>query len=137
MAGSPVRSVLFVCNMNAVRSPMAEALARHILGDGVTIESCGVYQSGFDPYAADVLAEIDVEPPTSPSRSFASVDPTRYDRVVAFTGEAAGEARRGGAKPEFWDVENPTEGRGEPDEMLAAYRELREELSRLIREHLT
>ena len=127
-----VRTVLFACNMNSVRSPMAEALARHLLGEGIAVESCGVFEGQLDPFAREVLEEIGVAPPTRPSRSFAGVDPTAFDLVVALTGEAAGEARRGGAEPEFWETENPSETRGDRDDLLEAYRRVRDQLKARI-----
>ena len=41
-SGKPPKSVLFVCGMNAIRSPMAEALARHVLPTGIFVASAGV-----------------------------------------------------------------------------------------------
>jgi protein-tyrosine-phosphatase len=48
MYGSPteIKCVLFVCAGNTCRSPMAEALARLLLGRGVHVESAGV--SAYD-----------------------------------------------------------------------------------------
>ena len=36
------KSILFLCGMNAIRSPMAEALARNDLPKGVFVASAGV-----------------------------------------------------------------------------------------------
>ena len=130
----PVRSILFVCNMNSVRSPMAEALARDVLGDGVRVESCGVHAGILDPFAAEVLEEAGLPKPERAPQDFAHVNADDFDVVVALTGEAAGEARRAGAAPEFWDTENPTETRGDRETMLAAYREVRNGLRAKIEE---
>ena len=35
-------AVLFACNFNRVRSPMAEALLKRALGDRVYVDSCGL-----------------------------------------------------------------------------------------------
>ena len=50
-------AVLFVCGMNAIRSPMAEALARAILPAGTYVASAGVRPGERDPFVDAVLAE--------------------------------------------------------------------------------
>ena len=130
---APVRSVLFACNMNSVRSPMAEALARRILGEGVRVESCGVHEGVLDPFAAEVLEEAGIPRPDRAPQDFGKVAANGFDVVVALTGEAAAEARRAGALPEFWETGNPTETRGDRDALLDAYRAVRDELEARIR----
>ena len=129
----PVRAILFACNMNSVRSPMAEALARRALGSRVRVESCGVFAGVHDPFAAEVLTEEGLPAPKRPPQDFAEVAARDFDLVVALTGEAAAEARRTGVPVEFWDTENPTETRGARDDLLKAYRDVRDELDRKIR----
>ena len=120
--------------MNSVRSPMAEALAREALGGDVRVESCGVHEGVLDPFAAEVLEEAGVPRPSRAPQDFGRVAATDFDVVIALTGEAAGEARRAGADPEFWDTENPTEARGDREHVLTAYRRVRDALRRQIEE---
>ena len=131
--GQPVRSILFACNMNSVRSPMAEALGRAALGPRVRVESCGVYAGILDPFAAQALTEAGLAAPSREPREFAEVRPEAFDLVIALTPEAAAEARRLGARVEFWDTENPTETRGTRDDLLEAYRGVRDQLAARIR----
>ena len=42
-------SVLFVCTMNAVRSPIASALLRHLRGKDIYVQSAGVDAGELDP----------------------------------------------------------------------------------------
>jgi protein-tyrosine-phosphatase len=51
------RSVLFLCGMNAVRSPVAESLARAFLPPSVFVASAGVHVGEPDPFVEAVLAE--------------------------------------------------------------------------------
>ena len=74
MEGRP-NSVLFACNLNAVRSPMAEALMKLLFGVQVYVDSCGLRRpakvhddvrdeevdAGVDPFAQAVMAEIGVD----------------------------------------------------------------------------
>ena len=51
------RSVLFLCGMNAVRSPVAERLARRLLPASVFVDSAGIHVGDPDPFVEAVLAE--------------------------------------------------------------------------------
>ena len=50
-------SILFMCGMNAIRSPMAEALARAMLPQTVYVASAGVRAGERDPFVDAVLEE--------------------------------------------------------------------------------
>ena len=41
-AGGQVGAILFACNINAVRSAMAEAMVKHAFPGKVFVDSCGV-----------------------------------------------------------------------------------------------
>ncbi|MEO1043343.1 MAG: low molecular weight phosphatase family protein [Pseudomonadota bacterium] len=124
-----VSSVLFACNMNSVRSPMAEALAQHLLPDDVQVDSCGVYRGIKDPFVLASLEEQGVVPSPHDPREFNEVDIENYDVIVALTPEAAAEARKLNSRVEFWDVDNPTDTRGSEAEIRAAYAQLRHQLT--------
>ncbi len=130
---SQIRAILFACNMNSVRSPMAEALARKLLRDRVRVDSCGVYEGILDPFAAEVLREADIPVPSRDPQDFSKVKTESYDLVIALTPEAAAEARRHDVRVEFWDTENPTNVRGSREAVLEAYRAVRDELDARIR----
>lgn len=129
-----VRSILFVCNMNSVRSPMAEAVARHVLPETFSISSCGVYRGITDPFVSGALEEAGMSPPDRAPQEFGDCDPSGFDLVVALTPEAASEARKLGAKVEFWEVENPTDTRGSELDLKMAYARLRDDLAAKITE---
>ena len=61
MADPPRRTkpqaVLFACGMNAVRSPMAAALFRKLMGQTAYVSSAGVRKGELDPFAVAVLDE--------------------------------------------------------------------------------
>ena len=42
-------SVLFACDRNSIRSPMAEAIMKHLVGHRVYVDSAGVQLSGDEP----------------------------------------------------------------------------------------
>lgn len=54
-------AVLFACNHNRVRSPMAEALMKLMFGDRVFVDSCGLRlddDDDPDPFAVAVMDEL-------------------------------------------------------------------------------
>lgn len=133
------RSILFACNMNSVRSPMAASLAAAMLGDAAHVESAGVYEGALDPFAEAVMAEIGHDISGHVSRSFDEADPAGFDLVVALTPEAQREAesRVGADRVEFWSIENPSETRGSRDQVMVAYRGTRDALKRRIAERFS
>ena len=54
-------AVLFACTLNAVRSPMAAAMLKHLTRGGIYIESAGVRAGDLDPLAVEVMGEIGLE----------------------------------------------------------------------------
>lgn len=129
-----VKKVLFVCNLNSVRSPMAAAILASE-GAGVDVDSAGVYEGGADPFVASVLDEIGVSLGDYEPKALADVDVSRFDVVIALTPEAAAEARRllPASRIEFWPTDNPSDVRGGEDALFSAYRAVRDELAARIR----
>ena len=128
------RGILFACNMNSVRSPMAEALARKLLGPAVHVASAGVYEGGLDPFVESIMQEIDNSVDGHEPQEFAAVDPLKYELVVALTPEAAEEALKffDQKQIELWETPNPTDTRGSRDQIMNAYREARDSLQARI-----
>lgn len=131
-----IGSVLFVCNMNSVRSPMAEAIARHVLPAEVIVSSCGVYRGATDPFVVSTLNDAGIPPVSHEPREFADCDTDSFDLIIALTPESAAEARKLGGHVEFWEVENPTDTRGSEADIRMAYDRLRQDLTAKIRERL-
>ncbi len=124
------KSVLFACNMNSVRSPMAAALLRRAAADRLRVDSAGVYEGGLDPFVEIVMEEISVPLEGHEPKALSDVDLSKIDVVVALTPEAAVEARRFMPREsiEFWDIDNPSDERGGRDIILESYRRVRDEL---------
>lgn len=130
--------LLFACTLNRTRSPMAEALAAHMLGPEIEVMSCGLDPcEEFDPFVPAVLAEVGVTLDDRPGRGFESLVDHRFDVVVSLTPEADAEARRllGAREPiaAFWPVADPTRVEGSREQRMEAYRELRADLAARIR----
>src|SRR5476651_1225668 len=81
-------AVLFACTMNAVRSPMAAALLRHLTQGGVYIESAGVKAGELDPLAVAAMEEIGLEIAQHRPRCFEDLEDGSFDLVITLSPEA-------------------------------------------------
>jgi protein-tyrosine-phosphatase len=137
-------AVLFACNFNRVRSPMAEALLKRVVGDRIYVDSCGLKPSsaeageGVDPFVEAVMAELSCDLAAHASKTFDDLEDDSFDLVVSLTPEAqhrAVELARGRATAiEYWPTFDPTLVDGSREARLAAYREVRDALAARIQE---
>jgi protein-tyrosine-phosphatase len=123
-------SILFVCTMNAVRSPMAAALLHNMAGEGTKVDSAGVEAGQLDPLAVEVMKEIGIALSTHRPRCLSDLRPGAYDLVVTLSREAQlrMQAADPGAPIEYWPVGDPTGTEGSREQRLLAYRAVRDEL---------
>lgn len=137
MSGEQVngeQAILFVCNQNSVRSPMAAALLRLHQAAAAQVDSAGVYEGGLDPFVEMVMGELGVNMHEHEPKALEDIDLGAFNRIIALTPEAATALRRAAPEAciEFWDVENPSDERGGRDAILEAYRRVRDELTKRI-----
>lgn len=134
-------AVLFACNHNRVRSPMAEGLLKLMFGDRVYVDSCGLrHDEGDepDPFAVAVMDELGVDLTRHRPKSFDELEDDSFDIVISLTPEAqhrAVELARGRAVDiEYWPMHDPTLVMGSREVVLDAYRAVRDALADRIRE---
>ena len=132
-------AVLFACNMNRVRSPMAAALMRRRYGQSVFIDSCGLRAAdSVDPFAVAVLDELGVDISGHVPKSFDALDDHSFDLVISLTPEAqhrAVELARGRAlEMAYWPILDPTLATGSREQRMEAYRRTCAELDQRILE---
>ena len=135
-------AVLFACNLNRIRSPMAEGLARSLIGPRISAVSCGIRRdafaeedSGADPFLDAVMAEVGVDLGSRRPQSFADLDAEFFDLVISLTPEAhehAVQFVRHRDLSEYWPTDDPTLASGSRDTILGVYREVRDGLARRI-----
>jgi protein-tyrosine-phosphatase len=138
-----VQSVLFLCGMNSVRSPMAEALARHYFGKSVYVQSAGVRKRDTDPFMIAALDEIGIDASKHKPRTLAELEEwegVNFDLIITLAPEAHHAAleltRTLAADVEYWPTVDPTIVQGSREQMLDAYRDVRDGLSYRIRVRL-
>ncbi|SMX27634.1 Protein ArsC [Pelagimonas phthalicica] len=138
MGGLP-QSVLFCCDHNAVRSPMAEGIMKKLFGTETYVQSVGVVNDlEIDGFAISVCSEIDVELSRHRSRSFEEMEEngealSGFDVIVTLSPASQRRAleltRFYHLTVEYWPIMDPT-GIGETREQkLNAYRQTREQLT--------
>ena len=130
------QSVLFCCDHNSVRSPMAEGIMKKFYGTECYIQSVGVKSDlEIDGFAITVCAEIGVELARHRSRSFDEMedwgdDLSSFDLVLALSPASQRRAleltRYFHLDVEYWPILDPTGLGRTRDEKLAAYRQSRD-----------
>lgn len=134
-------SILFICGMNSIRSPMAEVIARDLLPDNVYIQSAGLREGQRDHFVETVLAEIGLDLGTRQPRLYNEMADGFYDVIVTLTPEAHHRAleitRTSSAEVIYWPTYDPTvlHGQGKREQTLGAYRDVRDGLTANIKEH--
>ena len=125
-------AILFACTMNAVRSPMAAALLRHLAGRDVYVESAGVRAGELDPMAVEVMDEIGLEIAGHKPRRFEDLEDGSFDLVISLSPEAQHRAmemtRTAATQVEYWPTMDPTAVEGSREQRLTAYRLVRDQL---------
>ena len=133
-------SVLFVCSENAVRSPMAEAIAKKLCGTAVFVDSVGVRAGRIDPFVVETLAEIGIDSAGHVAKRLSDLMDTSFDLVVSLSPEAHHQAleltRTSAVEVEFWNLMDPTLIEGNRTTRLDAYRALRDALIERINARL-
>ncbi|WP_298806396.1 low molecular weight phosphatase family protein [uncultured Lentibacter sp.] len=139
------QSVLFCCDHNAVRSPMAEGLMKKFYGAGTYVQSAGVRNDlEIDGFCVAVCEEMGVEIARHRSRSFEEMEETgevlsSFDVVVALSERsrdlAALQTQGFHTDLEYWPIMDPT-AKGEGREAkLDAYRAARDQIIAQITAH--
>lgn len=142
MAGRFPSSVLFCCDHNSVRSPIAEGFMKQLYGQRAYVQSAGVRNDReIDGFSVAVSAEEGVELERHRSRSFEEMvewgdDLTGFDLIIALSPASQRQAleltRFAHIDVEYWPIMDPS-GLGETREAkLVAYRQTRDQ----IKQHL-
>jgi len=123
-------SVLFACSHNAIRSPMAEALAKRLYGQTAYLDSVGVSPDALDNFAVAVLDEIGIDLHMHHGKSFEDIEPSSFDLIVTLSPEAHHRAleftRSASTDVEYWPIPDPSAVEGSREARLEAYRRTRD-----------
>jgi protein-tyrosine-phosphatase len=133
-------AILFMCSMNAIRSPIAEALARKMLPRGVYVNSAGVRRGSRDPFVDVVLDEIGISLGRRQPQMLDELEDDFFDVVITLAPEAHHRAlemtRAKAMEVMYWPTPDPSVATGTRSQILDAYREVRDHLTLLIETRL-
>ena len=123
--------VLFICTRNAIRSPMAEAIAQEAF-PALTVASAGVDPMDVDGFAIAVMAEVGLDLMRHEAQDFSQI--ADYDLVIALSEQATASALPlVGETLEQCSIADPSLVEGNRDQRLEAYRQVRETLTTKIK----
>ncbi|WP_298497864.1 low molecular weight phosphatase family protein [uncultured Maritimibacter sp.] len=132
------QAVLFCCDHNAVRSPMAEGMMKKYYGTRTYVQSAGVKSElDVDGFAVTVCEEIGVPLSNHRSRSFDEMqewgdDLSQFDVIIALSPASQRKVldltRYHHLDVEYWPVMDPTGLGTRREEKLDAYRQARDQI---------
>jgi protein-tyrosine-phosphatase len=135
-AESGLPTVLFICSMNSVRSPIAAALARRLYSNNLIARSAGVRSGKADGFVHEVMQEIGIDMSVHTPHTMDELVSSHFDLIITLSNDAkkAVETSRLEAdKIEHWPTIDPTIVEGNRDLKLSAYKDLRIDLEGRIK----
>lgn len=143
MAETLPSSVLFCCDHNSIRSPMAEGILKQHVGTQIFVQSAGVKgDMDIDGFTIAVCREIGVELSRHRVRSFDDLlewgdDLDSYDLIVALSPAAQRRAleytRYYALDVEYWPMMDPSGFGDDREAKLEKFRQVRDQLTTRIK----
>jgi len=138
MAGDLPSAVLFACTQNVIRSVMAAAIMKHFYGQRVYVASAGVRPGAPDPFVASVMDEMGIDIGRHRPQGFDDLEDSSFDVVISLSPEAHHRAlemtRTMAIEAEYWPTMDPSITTGSREQILYSYREVRDQLTRRIKQ---
>jgi len=117
---------------------MAEFLVRDLYGDRIYAQSAGIHKGDEDGFMQAVMAERKIDVTTHQPEAINELEDHFVDVVITLTQQAHDATldffKDEAVEVEFWETVNPSLAMGRREEVLAAYRETREQLEARIKE---
>lgn len=128
-------SVLFLCTGNSARSQMAEALLRHLAGDGVEARSAGSHPKELHPEAVRVLRRRGVDISAARAKHLDRFASGRFDYVVTLCDRVREVCPDFPGTPEriHWSVADPSREGETENEHEAAFERAAAEIEERVR----
>jgi len=132
------QKVLFLCTHNSCRSQMAEGIVNSDLGERFEAFSAGTVATSVNPLAIRMLAEIGIDISGHHSKTLDLFAAVRFDHVITLCGSANEQCPLffGGVQRAHIGFDDPSQGTGSPDETLAEFRRVRDEIRSKLRAYL-
>jgi arsenate reductase (thioredoxin) len=121
--------VLFLCVANAARSQMAEALARSLYGDRVSVQSAGSMATRVHDDAVAAMQDRGIDISAARSKSVDTIDPASVDLVITLCAEEVCPIWPGRIERLHWPLPDPAAPGGD---RLQRFRDTRDEIERRL-----
>jgi protein-tyrosine-phosphatase len=128
--------ILFLCVANSVRSQMAEGIARSLAPLEMKIWSAGSRPTKVRSEAIAVLKEIGIDISQNRSKAVAEIPADEVNTVITLCAEEECPVFLGKARRLHWGLPDPAAVIGSEEEILSAFRKIRDELLRRITDFL-
>jgi arsenate reductase len=131
---NPVQ-ILILCTGNSCRSQMAEGILRRAGGDLLRVHSAGSKPAGLvHPKAILVMEEIGIDISGHTSRHVSDFLDQKINTVITVCGHADQVCPifPGRVNRYHWGFDDPARARGSDQEILAAFRRVRDEIKRVF-----
>ncbi len=134
-------SVLFVCGMNSIRSPMAEFLTRKYFGQQIFCQSAGVHAGTLDGFMQQVMAERDVDMSNHQPSTLEDLEDNYFDLIITLSPEAHHRsldwANSQSVDVEYWPTMDPSTVAGSRQQVVDAYRSTRDGIENRIKDRFS
>jgi arsenate reductase len=113
---------------------MAEGWARHLGGDDVQVQSAGIEAHGKNPRAIAVMHEAGVDISGQESTVLTDEMLAAADHLVTVCGHADERCPvlPPGVEKEHWPLSDPAQATGTEDEIMAVFRNSRDDIRRRV-----
>ena len=129
--------VLFLCTGNSARSQMAEAFLRKYGGDEFEAYSAGLEPEGINPCTERVMEEVGISLSGQRSKHIEeSMGKVHFGYLIIVCDEAERNCPTtfpGVGRRLHWSFEDPAAFVGSEDEILAKFREVRDQIEQRIK----
>jgi protein-tyrosine-phosphatase len=130
-------AILFACKYNAIRSPMAAAILRFLVGKRIYVRSAGARLGEPDAFAAAVMDEIGIDMTKHQPCLIEDLEDISFDLIVTLAPEAHHKAleltRTMAVDVEYWPTLEPSAAAGNREQIMQAYRAVRDQLFERIK----
>ena len=133
------KKVLFLCTGNSCRSQMAEGLLRYYFGDKYEVFSAGTKPSIVNLNAIKVMNEIEIDISGQRSKSVDEFKNQTFDFIITVCDNAKESCPifPGKAERLHWSFFDPAEALDSQDELLKAFKEVRDQIKAKILDYFS
>lgn len=132
--------VLFLCTGNSARSQMAEAILRRYAGEHFQVHSAGLEPKGINPYTLRAMEEVGYDLGAQRAKDVTEyLGKHHFGYLITVCAHAEAHCPTtflGVGRRLHWPVDDPAAFDGPEEEMLAKFRQARDELDFRIRSWL-